>query len=628
MSGRMLRIALLGQPNVGKSTIFNAVAGIRARTSNLPGTTVKVAESPVKIDGEEILLVDLPGTYSLVPLDPAQREVLNYLTENPPDAVVLVLDATALSRGLELVAEAFELGIPAVICLNLWDQVARKGIRVDARKLSELLGVPVLTCSGLQGKGVAETIREAVRVAREGKRPKPVRFSKHVEEVVAEAERLLGSRFRAIKALEGVFDEPRVKPLAEHLRREHGSEAWEVIAAERHHFAMKTAEAVTELRKRRVSWSERVDSVVMHPWLGLFLAGLFFAFSFWLIFKFGAWLEELSVGPLEELFGSWLDAASLPPFVTALLKGLADGVVGGLGIALPYFLPLIFFMALAEDLGYLPRVAHLMDGLMHRIGLHGKAVVPFILGYGCSVPAVAAVRLLESRRDRVLAGMLAPLVPCGARTAVILGLVGYFLGFWWALGVYALNILVIAAVGALLSKLVFKGESWGMAMEIPPYRLPSLRSVWFKVWLQLREFLLVAMPLLILGSGLMGLLELWRVSGAINFALSPLTKWVLSVPEALGSPIFFGFFRKELALVMTAQALGVSAEAVGSVLTPLQMASYTVFVVLYIPCLATLLVLWRELGGKVAGAAAGLSVGVAAAVGGLVRLVGLALGLS
>jgi len=389
---------------------------------------------------------------------------------------------------------------------------------------------------------------------------------------------------------------------------------------------MKTCEAVSRVR-RRVSWTERVDSVVMHPWVGLVLAAGFFALTFWMIFKLGAWLEDLTVGPLEELLGSWVEGLGLPPVLDAVASGLADGVVGGLGIALPYFLPLVFFMALAEDFGYLPRVAHLVDGLMHRIGLHGKAVIPFILGYGCSVPAVAAVRLLENRRDRVLAGMLAPLVPCGARTSVILGLVGFFLGFRWALGVYLLDIAVIAIVGTILSRLILKGATWGMAMEIPPYRLPSLRSVWFKVWLQLRDFLFVAMPLLILGSGLMGLLEFWNVSGVVNAALVPLTKWVLGVPEALGSPIFFGFFRKELALIMTAQALGVSPEALSSALTPLQMASYTTFVVLYIPCLATLLVLWRELGGKVAAAAAGLSVGVAALFGGLVRLVGAVFGL-
>ena len=617
-----MRIALLGQPNTGKSTLFNRVAGVKARTSNLPGTTVRVNESSVRVNGEEITLVDLPGTYSLTPLDPAQAEVLDYLMKGGVSGLILVLDATALARGLELALEAMELGLPVVLALNLWDQLPRKGIVVDAEALSAMLGVRAIPCSALHGKGIAEALREAVSAAREGRTPRVPEYSRDVESAIKSAVAETGSRFTAIKAIEGVRGEwgispDRARKIASELERARGRPAWEVIAAERHHLAMKTAEAVSSRLSDKPSFSSRVDRVVMHPWLGLFAALLVFGFFFWAIFYLGKWMEGITVEPLESLFSGILSPLE-GTALGAVLAGIADGLVGTIGIVLPYFVPLILFTAMMEDLGYLPRVAHLVDGFMHRIGLHGKAVIPFILGYGCSVPAVAAVRIMESRRDRVLVGVLAPMIPCGARTVIILGLVGYFLGGWWALAVYGLNILVIALVGAALSRLR-KDESWGMVMEIPPYRLPTLRSVWFNVWLQLREFLVVAFPLLIVGSVLLALLDHWNLLHYIDLPLSPFTSGLLGLPRELGSALALGFFRKELALIMAAQALSVSPTAIDTVLSPAQMMTYTVFAVFYVPCLATTLMTWRELGWKVALGAGGLSIAVATCVALLVR---------
>ncbi len=623
-----MKIALLGQPNTGKSTFFNRVAGVKARTSNLPGTTVRVNESPVRVDGEEVILVDLPGTYSLTPLDPAQAEVLNYLMRGEVSGVVIILDATALARGLELALEAMELGLPMVLVLNLCDQLSRKGIEIDTDALSVATGARVIPCSALHGKGIAEALREAVSAARGGHIPRAPEYSRDVEAAIAEAIKEAGSRFRAIKAIEGVAGDwgislERLRKITSALERARGLPSWEIIAAERHHLAMKTAEAVVSRLSERPSVSSRVDRLVMHPWLGLLVAILVFALFFWAIFYLGRWLEGLVVGPMEALF-SLLTAPLAGTILGAMAGGLLEGVLGAAGIVLPFFLPLILLTAIMEDLGYLPRVAHLVDGLMHRMGLHGKAVIPFILGYGCSVPAVAAVRIMESRRDRALTGLLAPMVPCGARTAIILGLVGYFLGGWWALSVYGLNILVIALVGTALSRLR-REESWGMVMEIPPYRLPTLRSIWFKVWLQLKEFLAVALPLLLAGSCLLGVMDYWGISGYINTAFSWFTSGLLGLPKELSSPLAFGFLKKELALVMAAQALSVSPTAMGLALIPVQMMTYTVFAVFYVPCLATVAITWRELGWKVALGAAGLSVGVATCVALLVRGLGLLL---
>ncbi len=622
----MKTIALLGQPNTGKSTLFNRVAGVKAHTSNLPGTTVKINKSPVRVEHEEIMLVDMPGTYSLTPLDPAQAVVLDFLMGPEVSGLIVVLDATNLARGLELFLEAAEIGIPTVIGLNMWDQLGRKGIEVDPQELSRITGVPVVPVSALKGHGIAQLMRAAVDAVNQNIKPKVPRFSKHVEILIEQLQKAPGSRFAAIKAVEGVkryadhLDPELLRHIIEQLEDQHGEPAWEVIAAERHHLAMKTAEAVVRQITNKPSVSSRVDNIVMHPVVGSLIGLIIFGFFFWAVFKLGSWIEEITVAPLESLFASWVSPLG-HGLLAAVVSGLFDGILGGIGIVLPFFIPLIFLMALLEDFGYLPRAAHLADGLMHRMGLHGKAVIPFILGYGCSVPAVAAVRTLENRWDRVLTGILVPMIPCGARTAVILGLVGYFMGFWWALFVYGLNILVVGVAGGVITRLR-KGESYGMVMEIPPYRLPSVRSVGFKVWLQLREFLFVAMPLLIVGSGLMALLEFWNISGPVDAALSPFVHGLLGLPDALGSPLVFGFFRKELALVMMAQALGVSPTDAASVLNPVQMMTYTVFVSLYVPCLATVLVLWRELGAKVAWASALFSTGVAAVVAVLVRLVG------
>jgi len=617
-----MKIALLGQPNTGKSTLFNRVAGVKARTSNLPGTTVRVHESPVRVNGEVITIVDLPGTYSLTPLDPAQAEVLNYLIRGDVSVLIVVLDATALARGLELVAEATELGLPMVMCLNLCDQLHGKGMEIDVDALSEAMDTRVIPCSALHGKGIARLLREAISAARDGIVPRAIQYSRDVEGAIKTAMTETGGRFRAIKAIEGVegkwgLSAETARKITSKLEGARGLPSWEIIAAERHHFAMKTAESVTSRLREGPSVSSRVDRILMHPWWGSLLAIAIFGFFFWVIFYLGRWLEGLAVHPLESLFSSWT-APLVGTLPGAVFGGFLEGILGGVGIVLPFFVPLIFLTAILEDLGYLPRVAHLIDGLMHRIGLHGKAVIPFIVGYGCSVPAMAAVRIMESRRDRVLTGVLAPMIPCGARTVIILGLVGYFLGGWWALAIYGLNILVIALVGAILSRLR-RGESWGMVMEIPPYRLPTFRSIWFNVWLQLREFLVIAFPVLLLGSCLLGLLDYWNVSGLVDTALSPFTAGLLGLPRELGAPLVFGFFRKELALVMAAQALSASPTTMNLVLTSTQMMTYTVFAVFYVPCLATVAVSWRELGWKVALGSAGLSTGVATIVALLVR---------
>jgi ferrous iron transport protein B len=287
----------------------------------------------------------------------------------------------------------------------------------------------------------------------------------------------------------------------------------------------------------------------------------------------------------------WLGERTL---LTEILVGVIQGIAGGVAIVLPYLLPFLIGLSFLEDIGYLPRLAFLMDALMTRIGLHGKAIVPFILGYGCNVPAVMSTRMLENRRDQFLAAMMATLVPCAARLAVVFGLVAFYLGPSLALGIYLFNLFVIALTGRILSRMIPE-DSAGMILEMPVYRLPTLKTLLHKTWFRAREFIFEAWPLLIVGSVVLALLQFFAISNWFNTLARPVT-WLLGLPAEVGVPLIFGILRKELSLVMLQQALGVTDFS--QVLTPTQMITFSVFVVFYVPCLATLAAIRRELGKR------------------------------
>jgi ferrous iron transport protein B len=294
-------------------------------------------------------------------------------------------------------------------------------------------------------------------------------------------------------------------------------------------------------------------------------------------------------------------------FFSNVLVGVVQGISGGVAIVLPYLLPFLLGLGFLEDIGYLPRLAFLMDALMHRVGLHGKAIVPFILGYGCNVPAVMATRMLEERRDRFMAATLATLVPCAARLAVVFGLVAFYLGPEIALLIYLFNLLVIAVTGRVLSQMIPEVTP-GLILEIPVYQLPTLKAVWQKTWFRAREFIVEAWPILIVGSVVLAIFDHLMLSQWFNTLIRPLT-WLLGLPSSVGVPLIFGILRKELSLIMLRQALGVTDFAAG--LSNVQMITFAVFVVFYIPCLATLAALKRELNTRDMLLIASLTVGIA-----------------
>ncbi len=378
-------------------------------------------------------------------------------------------------------------------------------------------------------------------------------------------------------------------------------------AEARHAQALELASRFVTRGERRVTWRDRLDDILLHPLWG---------YAILLLVLFGFFQAVYGMGKIVEppvlAFFDALTQGALRPFGEGSLPweialGVMQGIAAGVAIILPYLLPFLFGLGLLEDIGYLPRVAFLMDTFMHRIGLHGKAIVPFILGYGCNVPAVMSTRSLEEPRDRYLAAALATLVPCAARLAVVFGLVAFYLGPVAAFALYLFNLLVIAVTGRVLSKMMPE-DTPGLILEMPPYRVPTLRNVTSKAWFRVREFVIEAWPILIVGSAALAVLNYFDFADAFNLLVRPFT-WLMGLPSETGVPLIFGILRKELSLVMLGQALG--THDFDAALTSEQMVVYATFVMFYLPCLATLSVLKRELGTRAMLAIAALTVVIA-----------------
>ena len=569
-----MRFALIGQPNCGKSTLFNQVAGYKAETGNFSGTTVTFTESKVRLNGKVIQLVDLPGTLTLRGSNLAETEVLRYIDSHEVDAIINVIDATHLTQGLELTLELLKVKRPVVIAMNMMDEASRLGLQIDGKSLMSKLGVPVLPLVASRGHGVKAlflTTMESTLHGATGRAP------------------ILGSE----------------------------------SDYQRHKLAGELAKTYVSQGERRVSWRDRLDDILLHPlWGYLALVVILFIF-FQIVYGLGRMIESPLLALFNTLNSQVTNLIGANSFWGELITGLIQGVSGGISIVLPYLVPFLLGLGLLEDVGYLPRIAFLMDGLMHRLGLHGKAIVPFILGYGCNVPAVMSTRILDERKDRIIASTLAVLVPCAARLSVVFGLVAFYLGPLWALGVYLFNMFVIALMGRVLTRLLPE-DTPGLIMEMPHYRIPTLKNVLNKTWFRVHEFIVEAWPLLIIGSAILAGLTYFKLTPAIDWLVRPIT-WSLGLPTETGVPLIFGILRKELSLVMLRQALGVSEFS--AALTPGQMLTFTIFVVFYIPCLATLSVLRRELGWRSMLAVSGLTVILAVTAGLFVRGLGYLVGL-
>ena len=638
---KQLRIALAGNANVGKSVIFNQLTGLNQIVGNWPGKTVERAEGTLHFKGHTIRIIDLPGIYSLSTFSMEEIVSRDYIAVEKPDIIINVVDASALERNLYFTLQLLELEAPIIIDLNQVDFAAKKGIRIDVEKLSKTLGVPVNPTVAITGSGINELLSTVIAVMSEKRKLKPlkVKYGKEIEKRVQAIETLVSAklpqlctvypaRWISIKLLERDTDVAGklenyesgkevldyAEKLAGELETIHGEPSPVIIASEKYGFATEIAKAITIIETPpKISLEQKLDALTTHKILGYPILAAVLASMFALIFAGG---NLVSTG-LDYVFGIFTTytenilSSLLPEIAVSLIvKGILSGIIAGITIALPYIVPFYILLALLEDSGYLPRAAFLMDNLMHKIGLHGKAFIPLILGYGCSVPACIGCRIMETERERFLAAFVVVLIPCAARTVVILGLVGRFVGLQAALALYAFDLILVFILGRIAFK-VLPGEPVGLIMEMPSYKKPSLRNITLKTWSRTRDFVFMAFPIIIAGSIT---IEALSLSGLMNYvveAASPLMSGWLGLPPAAGIPLIFGVLRKELTLILLSELIPLRT------LSNIQMIVFTLVTMIYIPCLATIAACIREFGWKKAAAITVIDIALALFLGGI-----------
>jgi ferrous iron transport protein B len=624
-----LVIALAGNANVGKSAIFNQLTGAEQTVGNLAGKTVEKAEGILLHHGLRIRIVDLPGIYSLSTYSIEELVSREFIARERPDAVLNVVDATALERNLFFTLQLIETGAPLAVAINMTDVAAKRGISIDYEKMAALLGVPVFPVIATRGIGVHEAMDAAIDVASSGRKPLPIRYGAEVETRVDKIEHALENveisyprRWAAIKLLEGDEELARlvadknwevldaVKILQGEISHVHKEPCSVVISSERYAAAARIAgESQIFSKSGKISPGERLDALSMNGVWGY--AMMFFVMLAVLAFvsAVGGWisgfLTDMFEGMRPALVGFWPVLA---------WDGGVVGLYAALGVALGFLLPFYIILGVLEDSGYLPRVAYLMDRPCHLLGLHGKACIPMIVGLGCNVPACVGCRIMENKRDKLITTFLSTMVPCSARTAVILGLVGVYMGLQWAVILYIIDFALIFIVGRVLNRLL-PGVSVGIILEIPQYRTPSTKVVLRQAWTRFRPFLIVAIPLIIVGSVV---LEGLRSSGhldAIASAMSPVTVQWLGLPAFTGALLLIGVLRKEATLVLLASVAGTAD--VAAVMAPLQIFVFSFVVMVYVPCISTIAALVKEVGWKWAAGISLAEIGLAVLLGGI-----------
>jgi len=608
-------VALAGNANVGKSVIFNQLTGGNQIIGNWPGKTVEKAEGFIEQEGIRIRVVDLPGIYSLSTYSEEEIVSREFIAKEKPDLVINVVDAVNLERNLFFTLQLIELETPLVIALNQYDILENKGLEINEKKLSELLGVPVVKTVAVHNKGLTELFETVKTALLEGKKKiSNLRYGKEVESRISELAKLITKktktvyppRFVAIKLLENdplikkEITDKEILEKAEKFRQElkeiHGEEAETVIISERYAIASRIAESVIRRKSTfRKSIGDWFDNIALNKIWGYVFFILVTIGIFYAVFEFGSFFSDLLSTWLESFKPIFMKMPLSPFWNKILWDGVMEGVIAGIGIVLPYIAPFYLILAFLEDSGYLARIAFLTDNLMHKLGLHGKAFMPLIEGFGCNVPAVLGTRIMERDRDRFIAAILATLVPCSARTVIILGLVAAFLGPVYALLIYILDFILILIVGRILNKFM-KGTPSGLIMEMPRYRKPVMKIILKQTWIRLKEFVYFAFPIIIIANVVMEIFSIFNwIKPAADF-LKPVMTNFLGLPPLAGITFIFGILRKELTLVMLSTLYHTTNFA--KVLTPRQIFIFGFVTMIYIPCVATIAALKREFGWK------------------------------
>ena len=655
---RSLRIALVGLPNSGKSTLFNTVASTSVQTGELNGTQKSYGECRVQIGFDEADLIDLPSIHSLLHQDGGDRATLKYLLWgnerppisaheaggppapfSPPDVIIQVMDATSLDRHLELSLELSQLGRPVVIALNMMDQAQDKGLHINDKYLSEQLGMPVVPTTALMGQGISDLFDTAVHAVRNDRCPLPQPASKHICDSLQPLSQslnkpeihdafLIPHPFMLMQVASGdsyFMDELQqhfpesigdIKNLRQAAGEELPRELNEEIHADRHHRAATLFESVTRLGDPEGDrgWRYWLDELFLHPKWGLLGSLFVFASVLFVVFEVSTYLDSITAATLIDMLADWQ-----PTDTTGIVsRAVVDGLIGLVGIVIPYMIPLVMLLVALEESGIMHRIAFVVDRWFHHLGLHGGVAVPFLLGLGCNVPALSAAAGTTSGRERVVASVLITFVPCSARSAIILALAGKYLGGIGIFAIFMVTIVVIALMGHLFQRHYGHAHGPGQVQEIPAYAMPRMSSMLRTTWHRTSDILTIVTPLLIAGSVILALLGHVGADDFINTMFTPITSWWLGLPVVLGVPILFGILRKELSLLMIYQALGTFE--VGMHLDWIQISVFLIFLTFYFPCVSTFAVMLKTIGRKSAFVSVSISVIVALVISGIVRI--------
>ena len=564
------KIYLIGNPNVGKSVIFSRLTGVHVISSNYPGTTVEISKGFLRLGDEKIEVVDLPGTYSLEPTSHAEEVAVSLLKEHPMGEIVVVniLDATNLERNLLLTLQLIAEGFPVIACLNMCDEAGHRGVHIDTEKLEKLLNIPVVPTCAVSGSGIKlliERVRDAAPVVR-GRLADQERWVE-IGRIVEQVQRL-EHRHHTFRE---ILEDASVRPVT-----------GMVMAAAIIYASFKIVRFIGEFIINRIT-----DPI----FINLYQPILEKLTLYWQ--EKGFWFHLL----IGDLINSKIDfKQSLGVLTTAPYIEF--------GMVLPYVISFYFILSLLEDVGYLPRLAILLDNILHRLGLHGFAVIPVLLGFGCNVPGILATRALESRRERFIAATLISIgVPCVPLQAMIFGLLGKFGGFY-VLGVYLVLFSLILILGIILNR-ILTGYSPEFLLEIPPYRFPPLPTLAKKLYFRVKGFLIEAVPVVMIGVLCVNILIYFKLFDFVTGISAPIIHGLFGLPKEAVVALVIGFIRKDVAVGML-MPLGLSAKQLFIAATLLAVS---------FPCIATFVVMWKELGFKDLLKATLIMIGISIVVG-------------
>jgi ferrous iron transport protein B len=639
------KIALAGNPNSGKTTVFNNLTGGRQHVGNWPGVTVEKKEGAFIYDGHEITVVDLPGIYSLTAYSLDERIARDFLLREQPDAVVVVIDASNLERNLYLVTQLLELGSNVILDLNMMDMVRNKRVEIDTGKLSAVLGISVIETVGHKGQGIEGLKKAIIGALGEKGDSFKIDYDQDIEseiETLQKAVTLPGypSRWVAIKLLEG--DAEILKRVIEkkadslvlecqtRLERHLGYDLETALVERRYGFLSGLVKESARKRldlMERLDISDQIDRVLVNRFLGIpiFLGMMWLVFQ--LVFSFGGPLADgidVFIGWLGESVSSGIRAVGGPQWLSSLLS---DGIIGGVGsvlVFLPNIMLLFLAIAILEASGYMSRAAFVMDRFMHALGLHGKSFIPMLLGFGCNIPGIMATRTLESNKDRILTILVNPLMSCSARLPIYILFAGAFFSRNQGLvifSLYLLGIILAVVVARIFKGIFFKGEVAPLIMELPPYRLPTIKGVLIHMWERSSLFLRKAGTIIFIGVVLIWFLASLPLGveyasqgsliGKLGSLFAPLLKPAGFGFWQAGVALFFGILAKEVVVGTLGTLYGVEEAGLTSVIqnqfTSLSAYAFMVMALVYIPCIAAIATIKRETDWKWTGLAVGYS---------------------